>query len=218
MATRDLLEMDAGSGLKCLFIFVNLILVSVSIAALLAPVWIMGYKDSPYFHYFEDASTWHWEPPQETQIMLLVFACYMHFYDLPITFLRLFKAMCNCCGCGGCLALPYAWTHILTPGMYGASVFIAWHDSYGHDFWTKAMKNNHGIYYPYYMVAALSVQVVLRIFLFARMQSATHSASQATAEETKPLVQKKPDIEAPPAPKVDPPVTRPDKQKAGCCR
>merc|ERR1711959_288440 len=171
MATRDLLEMESARGLKGLFIFINLILASISIVALLGPVWIMGYKDTPYFQYLEENHKWHWEPPKETQIMLLVFACYMHFYDLPITFLRLFKAMCNCCGCGGCLALPYAWTHILTPGMYIASLVVAMHDKWGHDYWTKAMKDKHGEYYPYYMAAALGTQVILRIFLFARMQS-----------------------------------------------
>jgi len=213
--TRDLLEMEAGSSLKTLFVIINLLLATITILALLAPVWIMGYKDSPYWHYFVSNQKWHWEPPTETQIMLLVFAIYMHVWDLPVTFLRLFKAMFNCCGCGGCLALPYAWTHILTPGMYIAALVIAMEDDWGHNYWTKAMKDKHGIYYPYYIGGALAAQIILRIFLFAKMQSASNPAA---AEETQPLVDRVvPDVENA-ANKVYPPLTRPDKQKAGCCR
>jgi len=179
----------------------------------------MGLDNNPYTYYFHEMGVdmgWKWKEfhhlPQESKIIMFVFAVYAHTIDLPLTFLRLFQAMSGMCkGCGGrCLVVMYGFTHFATPAMYLASVIIAWHNSWGKDWWTNDMRSHHGKWYPYYMGAGLAAQLSLRILLLVVMQS--HKSEDSREEEPLMKVQ---DEEA----QMDGPLeARRDRQKAGCCK
>jgi len=214
---RDFNDLEWGCGMKVTFVVINIILLAITCVALGLPVYIMGYENNPYTFYFHNDENWHWVPPQETKVITFVFAIYCTVFDVPLTAFRIIQTAFNCCKCRDCLTIPYGLTHLITPIMYAAVAIICTVNKWGYDYWSKDLSSKHGKCYPYYICAALGTQVVLRIFLIWRMQSQQHGLH--TADETQPLKENKHDVEQPAAPpEMDPPLSRPDRQKGGCCK
>lgn len=214
---RDFNDLEWGCGMKVTFIVINIILLAITCVALGLPIYIMGYENNPYTFYFSEDTSWHWVPPAETKVITFIFAIYCTAMDVPLTTFRIIQTAFNCCKCRGCLTIPYGLTHLITPIMYAAVAIISTVNAWGYDYWSKDLSDKHGKIYPYYICGALGTQVVLRIFLIWRMQSQHQHGGEHTADEAQPLNENRHDVEQP-APQLDPPLQRPDRQKGGCCK